>query len=318
MRVLIVGFFTTLGDLDSLAIVRGWVEAAGGAALVAPYKPRIRDSMPGAVDIEGVDPATITHVVAVTGPCSRGYFARRRFDLRRFAHCRWIGVNLSMVDPVEAWNPFHVLLERDSDRIQRPDLTLLHSRDKVPVIGLCRVGRQPEYGDRQRYDVAHEKIERLLASFDAAVVPIETGVPAGDGPIRAATEARIESLIARMDALVTTRLHGLVYALKNGVPAVVVDGVAGGGKVLAQARTLGWPHAFEAETAGEAELRAALDACLMQGAPEAARASARTGREQLRDLEKRFLEALSGRAPASPAHAMPAPRKKAFLNRLLG
>ena len=34
------------------------------------------------------------------------------------------------------------------------------------------------------------------------------------------TPAEIESLIAAMDVMVTTRLHGTVLALRNGVPAI--------------------------------------------------------------------------------------------------
>ena len=48
-------------------------------------------------------------------------------------------------------------------------------------------------------------------------------------------------MIARSDVVVTTRLHGLVLALKNGVPALAVDPVAGGAKVAAQAAAWGWP-----------------------------------------------------------------------------
>jgi polysaccharide pyruvyl transferase WcaK-like protein len=39
--------------------------------------------------------------------------------------------------------------------------------------------------------------------------------------------ARVESAIAGMDVILTTRLHGMVLALKKGVPAVVVDPVSG-------------------------------------------------------------------------------------------
>jgi len=41
--------------------------------------------------------------------------------------------------------------------------------------------------------------------------------------------------------VVTTRLHGLVLGLKQGVPVLAVDPVAGGAKVAAQAAAWGWP-----------------------------------------------------------------------------
>jgi hypothetical protein len=40
----------------------------------------------------------------------------------------------------------------------------------------------------------------------------------------------------RVDVLLTNPLHGLVYALHNGVPTIAVDPVAGAAKLAAQAR----------------------------------------------------------------------------------
>ena len=57
-----------------------------------------------------------------------------------------------------------------------------------------------------------------------AVVAIDTRLDANRTGLR--TPAQVESLIARTDVVVTTRLHGLVLALKNGVPAVAIDTVA--------------------------------------------------------------------------------------------
>ncbi len=44
-----------------------------------------------------------------------------------------------------------------------------------------------------------------------------------------------------MDIVVTTRLHGMVLALKNGVPAIAVDPIVGGAKITQQARAINWP-----------------------------------------------------------------------------
>lgn len=51
----------------------------------------------------------------------------------------------------------------------------------------------------------------------------------------------------RMDAVVTTRLHGMVFALKN-VPALAVDPIRGGAKILRQAEAIGWPVVFVADS----------------------------------------------------------------------
>jgi hypothetical protein len=61
-----------------------------------------------------------------------------------------------------------------------------------------------------------------------------------------------------MDLVVTTRLHGLVLALKNAVPTLAADPVAGGAKVSAQAQAWSWPAVVCAQPDGSLD-RGALD-----------------------------------------------------------
>jgi hypothetical protein len=70
----------------------------------------------------------------------------------------------------------------------------------------------------------------------------------------ARTPGQLESMIRRLDLVVTTRMHGLVLALKNGIPALAVDPIAGGAKVSAQAAAWSWPAAVAADTLTEANL----------------------------------------------------------------
>jgi hypothetical protein len=39
--------------------------------------------------------------------------------LERFRHCRLAGVKLSMLQPLDVWNPFELLIERDSSAAAR-------------------------------------------------------------------------------------------------------------------------------------------------------------------------------------------------------
>lgn len=57
----------------------------------------------------------------------------------------------------------------------------------------------------------------------------------------------------------TTRLHRMVLALKNGVPPLVVDPVAGGAKILRQAAVIEWPVAFSADSIDDVQLETASD-----------------------------------------------------------
>ncbi|MGH3900879.1 MAG: polysaccharide pyruvyl transferase family protein [Pseudonocardiaceae bacterium] len=63
----------------------------------------------------------------------------------------------------------------------------------------------------------------------------------------ASTPGQLDSVLCRLDAVLTTRLHGLVLALRNGVPVLAVDPVEGGGKVSAQAAAWDWPALVTAE-----------------------------------------------------------------------
>jgi hypothetical protein len=103
------------------------------------------------------------------------------------------------------------------------------------------------------------------------------------------TAAEVEALLARMDVVVTTRLHGLVLALKNGVPALALDPIRGGAKMARQAATLGWPHVLAVEEADAASMASAFERCLTPEARELAAACARRGREGVNAVRDRLL-----------------------------
>jgi polysaccharide pyruvyl transferase WcaK-like protein len=57
-----------------------------------------------------------------------------------------------------------------------------------------------------------------------------------------------------MDMVVTMRLHGMVLALKNGIPAVAIDPQSGGAKIVRQAKEIGWLNAFSVDSATDEAL----------------------------------------------------------------
>jgi hypothetical protein len=313
VRAIILGYFSTVGDLECLEVTRRWLGKAEIPCDVAPYSKRIRALIPGAVDPRAVDPGGYTHAIVVCGPCHPRLFVEQELDFSRFAHCTLIGLNLTMVEALESWNPFDVLLERDSNHASRPDLTFLEDTLAVPVVGRCLIDRQPEYGDRQRHDLAASAIAGLIARRGLAVVEIDTrcvtGVP---GEMR--TPPQVFSLIQRVDFLLTTRLHGMVYALKAGVPVIAVDPVAGGDKVTAQARAIGWPQVVLAEEASPEWMDGAADWCLSTEAKRAAEEVRSRAPELLAGVEEGFLEGLKIVKPAVSAPKL-APRKPGLFGR---
>lgn len=289
-RSLIAGWFSfdgmgaTAGDVLAAGVARRWLEETGRRVDVTAVPP-----LPGDLTLDDADPADYDELVFVCGPFGNGWPIPDL--LARFANARLIGLDLSMLQPLAQWNPFDVLVERESDRRSHPDLALASDEPDVPVIGLVEVHPQREYGDRARHEEVGRVIRAALAETSGAVVPIDTRLDANAGGLR--TAAEVESLIARCDVIVTTRLHGMVLALKNGVPAVVVDPIAGGAKVSRQAEKLGWSVLFTPESATSAAVREAILRCLEDAAMRAqALASVRQAREELTRARIEFLTAL--------------------------
>ena len=297
-RVLVAGWFSwagrgaTAGDVQACEVVCHWLAVEGRSFDVASVLP----SLPG-VDWRRVDPGQYSEVVFVCGPA--GPQASPSSLLRQFPSSRHIGINLTMLGPVAAWNPFDVLIERDSDLASRPDLSLAAPPRRVPVVGVVLVEPyEPEYGARDRQSSARAAVRRLIDSREAAIVEIDTRLERNGTSLRTADE--VATLIARMDAVVTTRLHGLVLALKAGIPALAIDPIAGGAKLRQQAEALGWPHVREADNLVDIDLSAALDACLTEDARVLARACAARAVAEIDDIRNRFLAAVTSAERGAP------------------
>lgn len=302
LRALLTGHFSTVGDIESLELVRSWIEDIGIPYDVAPFFQSVREKMPDAVDLTMIDPAAYSHLIMVCGPVWEEQLKSIAFDLNRFRHCLTIGVNLGMVTPVQTWNPFDVLLERESDRLTRPDLTLLAETSPVPVAGRCMVRKQSAYHGREHHEEARRLFDNLTLTRNFAVMDIDTRWYRDHNGLR--TPAHVLSAIQRMDVLLTNRLHGMIYALKAGVPVIAIDAIAGGGKVSDQANAVGWPQCIPIEKATMARLEAALDWCLTPQARSIARACRERALPELRNVKQQFIDALTtntGRtAPLDP------------------
>lgn len=289
MRVLVSGWFsfenmnTTAGDLLARDLTCQWLEEAGyqyDVAVAPPYT--------GGIDWRTADPDRYSDVIFVCGPFRENEYTTSFLD--HYAGRRMIGLNLSMIDPIDVWNPFDLLLERDSSECCRADMTFSTHQALVPVVGLILVHPQPQYKERAMHKQANQAIRELLASREVAVVPIDTCLDHNVGGLRSSAE--VESLIARMDLVVTTRLHGTVLALKNGVPSLSVDPIAGGAKIRMQTETIGWPIVHLADHLSGESLQASFDYCLTSEAREKARSCRDNARTLVEKIRGKFLEQL--------------------------
>ncbi|MCC5477959.1 polysaccharide pyruvyl transferase family protein [Streptomyces barringtoniae] len=107
---------------------------------------------------------------------------------------------------------------------------------------------------RVRRAAPHEEAKVRLtgrtAGKDCARLAADTRLAAGDWRL-CATAEQFLALVSRCDLVVTTRLHGLVPALRTGTPVIAVDPVSGGAKVGAQARAVGRPALVDAGAPSE-------------------------------------------------------------------
>ena len=289
-RVLVAGWFSwkdahaTAGDTLARDVACEWLARAGIEHDVA-NAPQFG---PG-VDWRSVDPELYSDVVFVCGPV--GPATPIMSLLQRFSRSRMIGLDVTMLEDLDVWNPFHVLLERDSALTARPDLAFLSDETSVPVVGVVLVEPyEPEYPDRDRQTDARQAVDELLDGQVAAHVRIDTRLVDNEGGLR--TPAQVESLIKRMDAIVTTRLHGLVLGLKNGVPALAIDPVAGGSKIQRQAAAIGWPLVRTADRLEHHDLKAVLDLCLSDRGRQMAAECRLQASMQLQQVRDEFLAAV--------------------------
>jgi hypothetical protein len=291
MKTLVAGWFSfeqmgaSAGDLMARDVVCEWLEQAGhnyDLALAPPFE--------GGVDWRSIDASAYAWLVFVCGPfASQGPLAEL---LQRFAHCRIVGVNLTMMEPLDSGNPFDFLWERDSTAYARPDIALLSKQKLVPVVGLLQIDTQPEYKERDKHREANQAIQRLARVRPMVIVPIDTRLDVNN-TAGLHTPSEVESLIARMNAVISTRLHGMVLALKNGIPVVAIDSVSGGAKITRQAEAIGWPVVLSIDHLTDDALQRAFDYCLT----EEARAAARNCRDRAisvaLQVREQFLLALT-------------------------
>ncbi|HVK80968.1 MAG TPA: hypothetical protein VM915_10155, partial [Verrucomicrobiae bacterium] len=160
-RALIVGHYSTIGDVECLEAVKAWCAAAALPYDVAPYSKSLQARIDGAIAPAAAVPARYSHMIIVCGPCYPELLERNGVKLERFAHCQKLGVNLTMTKPLSEWNPFDLLIERDSDRAAHVDLTFARKVEPGALVGRCLVRRQREYGDRQKLSLSVSQIDGL-------------------------------------------------------------------------------------------------------------------------------------------------------------
>ncbi|MEU9981675.1 polysaccharide pyruvyl transferase family protein [Streptomyces sp. NPDC050856] len=265
-RILLTGWFSffhgevTAGDELALRRVQDLLDGAG-----LPYDTAwSRGYRPGELHLEDLSPHRYGTLVFVCGPLHGPHIEQLH---SRFSHCVRIAVGTSVIDPrAPAVTGFHHVLAR-SGGDRRPVVDLAASaagRPGPPVTGVILTQSQKEYGLRRRHGVITDALQRWLSGKDVAQVPLETRLARGD-PRHFDTPEQLGAVLARLDVVITNRLHGLVLALRAGTPVLALDPVQGGAKVTAQAEACQWPAVVPAEAATPGVFERWWDWCLGPG-----------------------------------------------------
>ncbi|WP_228973614.1 polysaccharide pyruvyl transferase family protein [Streptomyces sp. DH12] len=296
-RILLTGWFSffhgevTAGDELALRRVAELLDRWGHPHDTAWS----RGYRPDDLHLDEVSPQRYRTLLFVCGPLHGPQVEELH---HRFSHCTRIAVGTSVIDPRSpAVTGFHHVLARSGGH-GPPSVDLAASaaeRPPPPVAGVVLTHGQREYGARRRHDEVTDGVRRWLGRRDIAHVPLDTRL-AHDDPHHFRTPEQLLSVLARLDVVVTNRLHGLVLALRAGTPAVAVDPVRGGAKVTAQARACRWPALVPADAVDDATLDHWWAWCLGEGRLRAAESR----RRFLEAPERRLTDPLLGLLEAGP------------------
>ncbi|CAM5464800.1 hypothetical protein SCYAM73S_07279 [Streptomyces cyaneofuscatus] len=244
-RVLVTGWFSfldgevTAGDALAQRAVSAALHRLGIAHDTA-WSPAFA---PGGLTLEAALPSAYEQLLFVCGPVHGEQLTALH---RRYASCRRVAVGVRVVEPDRpAAGGFHRIEARDGPgSAPSPDLaTAAPTMSATPAVGVALTYGQ---GERRHHDSVAGVLLPWLAGKDCARVEADTRL-AYDEWSHCRTPDQYLSLVGRLDALVTDRLHGLVLALRAGVPVSAVDPVRGGAKVSAQAEVARWPALLPGE-----------------------------------------------------------------------
>jgi hypothetical protein len=225
---------------------------------------------PGGLSLEDAAPESYEQVLFVCGPVHGAQILRLH---ERYASCRRTAIGVSVLDEeAPEVTGFHRILARDRAGVGlMADLAgAARSQPVQPLVGMALTHGQGEYGTRRGHERAAAVLGSWLAAQDCARVEADTRL-ARDAWRLCRTPEQYLSLVGRLDLMVTDRLHGLVLALRMGVPALVVDPVQGNAKVSAQARLLRWPAVIPCEALSPPALDRWWTWCLSAAGQAAAR-----------------------------------------------
>jgi len=139
---------------------------------------------------------------------------------------------------------FDTIIARDGTDDSHFDLAISEIVAPMPPggrrlkIGLCYRGHQGEYGEATRWAEAQSILDGIAEAQDADRIEIDTVLREDN------SADNILGKFRAADIILTTRLHGALFSLAQGKPVIVIDQIAGTGKVKPVMDKIAWPGSF--------------------------------------------------------------------------
>lgn len=284
---LIAGYFSfeegyaTFGDTEAMKVACRWLDDAGVKYDIACHHTNGQVGLP----VWALDSSNYDIFIFVCGP-----WKLNNLDiLDRFSHCLKIGLNLSLED-VES-DRFDLLYPRDLPSECNPDLVFSSSPKIKPTIGVCLVHAQEEYGDKQRHQNIALAVREYIENHDIAYVNLDTLYKDNDYGIE--NTVCFENLVSRLDVVISSRLHGMVFSLKNGVPVVAIDAIDGGAKLTKQASSVEWPIILNGNSVDQAKINQAVEQCMNDSISVAVEHSQKLALKKIDKIRHKFISDLN-------------------------
>lgn len=239
-KALIVGHFSTFGDLICLEIVKDKLKEFNIEFEIFTFDKQAREHIGHYKNFDEVNPKLFSFFIVCCGPYDMDMFTRKGILLSEFSHCKRFVFNTTMIDKISTWSPFQYLIERDSDLNVRVESAFLYESKYENYVSTCFIEDQGEHIG-QSHKVVIDKVNSFLKRNSILSVSVDTKYPKINNCAGFDNVDQFLAVTSKSKFLITNRLHGTIFGLLSGVPVIAIDGIKGGGKVSKQCNRIGLP-----------------------------------------------------------------------------
>ena len=242
-----IGKNSTFGDIQAMEVLCSWLNEI-------QVEFDVLDKVSSKKKNISIDPHKYDILIYVCGPFGKNTYCKN------FSHCLKIGIDVSIEKNeshyIDSQKCLDFIIPRDSITVKNPEFVFKASSPDVAVVGLALVHDQ---GDKEKS--RHQQIEAVVKKYfknnGYAIIKLDTLIttPIRKNQTNISSVSQFEALVRRCDFIISSRLHGLVYGLKNNIPVIAIDPIFGGGKLTKQAQAINWPIIINGDDVSEEKIK---------------------------------------------------------------